>query len=159
MPDIDPAALSRSDSIAPSIPNALNISKINGATGPSSIKTQKTTNPPQRIDLEPLYTNLKAAIADNWGKYKEAISLFILGISANHLCIAFANPRCLRQAISIKTSFPYKSTTMSARTPIRNTFTTNLLLLSTATSCEMSLTKGLRPGCPQTTSQRCFPNP
>ncbi|KAL8760276.1 MAG: hypothetical protein Q9199_000175 [Rusavskia elegans] len=79
MPDIDPAALSRSDSGAPPIPNPLNISKINGATGHSSSKTQKTTNAPQRIDLEPLYTNLKAAIADNWGNYKEAISLFILG--------------------------------------------------------------------------------
>ncbi|KAI4259139.1 MAG: hypothetical protein L6R42_004735 [Xanthoria sp. 1 TBL-2021] len=79
MPDIDPAALSRSDSVAPPIPNPLNISKINGATGHSSSKTQKTTNAPQRIDLEPLYTNLKAAIADNWGNYKEAISLFILG--------------------------------------------------------------------------------
>lgn len=80
MPDIDPAALSRSDFIAPPIPNPLNLSKINAATGPSSLKAQKTTNAPQRIDLEPLYTNLKAAIADNWGKYKEAISLFILGI-------------------------------------------------------------------------------
>ncbi|KAI4228078.1 MAG: hypothetical protein L6R36_001931 [Xanthoria steineri] len=79
MPDIDPAALSRSDFISPPIPNPLNLSKINAATGPSSLKAQKTTNAPQRIDLEPLYTNLKAAIADNWGKYKEAISLFILG--------------------------------------------------------------------------------
>ncbi|KAL8999778.1 MAG: hypothetical protein Q9169_001451 [Polycauliona sp. 2 TL-2023] len=79
MPDIDPAALSRSDSIAPPpIPNPLNISKINGANGSSS-KAQKTTNAPQRIDLEPLYTNLKAAIAENWGKYKEALSLFVLG--------------------------------------------------------------------------------
>ncbi|KAL8913637.1 MAG: hypothetical protein Q9171_001602 [Xanthocarpia ochracea] len=95
MPDIDPAALSRSDSVAPSIPNALNISKINGTTGPSSIKTQKTTNPPQRIDLEPLYTNLKAAIADNWGKYKEAISLFILGhLNQNELSLQIDHYVC-----------------------------------------------------------------
>lgn len=87
MPDIDPAALSRSDSVAPPIPNPLNISKINGATGHSSSKTQKTTNAPQRIDLEPLYTNLKAAIADNWGNYKEAISLFILGIHPRRIYI------------------------------------------------------------------------
>ena len=32
-----------------------------------------------RIDLEPLYTTLKEAIADSWGEYKEALRLFILG--------------------------------------------------------------------------------
>ncbi|KAL8840902.1 MAG: hypothetical protein Q9170_001095 [Blastenia crenularia] len=79
MPDIDPAALSRSDSVQTSIPNPLNLSKINGSSLPSSAKPQKTTNAAQRIDLEPLYTNLKAAIGDNWGRYKDAISLFILG--------------------------------------------------------------------------------
>lgn len=81
MPDIDPAALSRTDSIAPSVPHPLNLSKINGVSQSSSSKAQKTTNAPQRIDLEPLYTNLKAAIGDNWTKYKDAISLFILGKS------------------------------------------------------------------------------
>ncbi|KAL8670513.1 MAG: hypothetical protein Q9168_004947 [Polycauliona sp. 1 TL-2023] len=95
MPDIDPAALSRSDSIAPPIPNPLNISKINGANGPSSSKTQKTTNAPQRIDLEPLYTNLKAVIADNWGKYKEALSLFILGhLDQNELSLQINHYIC-----------------------------------------------------------------
>ncbi|KAL9602086.1 MAG: hypothetical protein Q9219_002082 [cf. Caloplaca sp. 3 TL-2023] len=79
MPDIDPAALSRSDSVAPSIPHPLNLSKVNGAALPSSGKAQKTSNAPQRIDLEPLYTNLKAAVGDNWATYKENISLFILG--------------------------------------------------------------------------------
>ncbi|KAL9002520.1 MAG: hypothetical protein Q9188_004558, partial [Gyalolechia gomerana] len=88
MPDIDPAALSRSDSIAPSIPHPLNLSKVNGASQPSSSKAQKTTNAAQRIDLEPLYTNLKAAIGDNWAKYKDAISLFILGhLNQNELSL------------------------------------------------------------------------
>ncbi|KAL9036142.1 MAG: hypothetical protein Q9180_004468 [Flavoplaca navasiana] len=95
MPDIDPAALSRSDSIAPPIPNPLNISKVNGATGTSSSKTQKTTNAPQRIDLEPLYTNLKAVIGDNWGKYKEALSLFILGhLDQNELSLQIDHYVC-----------------------------------------------------------------
>ncbi|KAL8802337.1 MAG: hypothetical protein Q9200_006615 [Gallowayella weberi] len=91
MPDIDhvhPAALSRSDSIALSIPNPLTLSKTNGPAGPSSSKAQKTTNAAQRIDLEPLYTNLKLAIGDHWGKYKEAISLFILGhLNQNELSL------------------------------------------------------------------------
>ncbi|KAL8849526.1 MAG: hypothetical protein Q9221_005533 [Calogaya cf. arnoldii] len=94
MPDIDPAALSRSDTIAPPIPNPLNI-KTNGVSGPSSSKAQKTTNAPQRIDLEPLYTNLKAVIADNWGKYKEAISLFILGhLDQNELSLQIDHYLC-----------------------------------------------------------------
>ncbi|KAL9575957.1 MAG: hypothetical protein Q9212_007523 [Teloschistes hypoglaucus] len=79
MPDIDPAALSRSDPAPTLNPGSLSLSKANGVSIPSSIKTQKTTNAAQRIDLEPLYTNLKVAIADHWGKYKDAISLFILG--------------------------------------------------------------------------------
>ncbi|KAI4183129.1 MAG: hypothetical protein L6R41_005567 [Letrouitia leprolyta] len=88
MPDIDPAALSRTDSIAPSVPHPLNLSKINGVSQSSSSKAQKTTNAPQRIDLEPLYTNLKAAIGDNWTKYKDAISLFILGhLNQNELSL------------------------------------------------------------------------
>jgi len=33
----------------------------------------------QRIDLEPLYTALKATVGENWATYKEAISHFILG--------------------------------------------------------------------------------
>jgi hypothetical protein len=38
----------------------------------------------QRIDLEPLYTALKATIGENWAAYKEAISLFILGKGSNY---------------------------------------------------------------------------
>lgn len=79
MPDIDPAALSRSHSIATTTLNPLNISKINGASGSSTTKAPKPTNGAQRIDLEPLYTNLKAAIGDNWGRYTDAIGLFLLG--------------------------------------------------------------------------------
>ena len=79
MPDIDPAALSRLDSVATANPSALSLSKINGVSALPVQKATKTVSTAQRIDLEPLYTSLKAAIADNWGKYKEAISLFVLG--------------------------------------------------------------------------------
>lgn len=80
MPDIDPAALSRSDPVATAAPASLSLSKANGVTPISTTKATKTVNTVQRIDLEPLYTSLKAAIGDNWGNYKEAISLFILGL-------------------------------------------------------------------------------
>ncbi|KAL8953489.1 MAG: hypothetical protein Q9222_000636, partial [Ikaeria aurantiellina] len=79
MPDIDPAALSRTDTLTTTIPNPLNLSKTNGAAALPSSKAQKTNIANQRIDLEPLYMNLKAAIGDNWAKYKDAISYFILG--------------------------------------------------------------------------------
>ncbi len=79
MPDIDPAALSRSDSLTIANPSSLSLKQLNGISVLPSQKTLKTTNSAQRIDLEPLYTSLKAAIGDSWGKYKEAISLYIVG--------------------------------------------------------------------------------
>jgi len=80
MPDIDPAALSRSDSVTTANPASLSLSKTNGVLAQPSLKAIKTINTAQRIDLEPLYTSLKAAIGDNWGNYKEAISSFVLGM-------------------------------------------------------------------------------
>ncbi|KAI4138902.1 MAG: hypothetical protein L6R39_006557 [Caloplaca ligustica] len=95
MPDINPAALSRSDSIATSVLQPLNTSKINGASLPSSIKAQKPSNAAQRIDLEPLYTNLKAAVGDNWGKYVDAVGLFILGrLNQNELSLQIDHFLC-----------------------------------------------------------------
>lgn len=80
MPDIDPAALSRSDSIITAHPSSLSLKQVNSVTAPPSQKASKSVSTAQRIDLEPLYTSLKAAIGNNWGKYKEAISLFVLGM-------------------------------------------------------------------------------
>lgn len=79
MPDIDPAALSRSDSISAAFPGALSLKQPNGISAPASQKAIKTVSAAQRIDLEPYYTSLKAAIGENFAKYKEAICLFILG--------------------------------------------------------------------------------
>lgn len=81
MPDIDPAALSRSDSVATANPSSLSLSKANNISALPSLKATKIVNTAQRIDLEPLYTSLKGAIGDNWGGYKEAISCFVLGMS------------------------------------------------------------------------------
>lgn len=161
MPDIDPAALSRSDPAPTLNPGSLSLSKTNGVSIPSSTKAQKTTNAAQRIDLEPLYTNLKAAIGDHWGKYKDAISLFILGTSYPAPC---GKRKVLLnmgawQVISTKTSFLYRSTTMSAPILIRNIYTISSSLLSTGMFCEMSPTRVLRLGSPPTTSQHYSQNP
>ena len=83
MPDIDPAALSRSDSISAAFPGALSLKPTNGISGLPSQKSIKTVSAAQRIDLEPYYTSLKAAIGENFAKYKEAICLFILGESSS----------------------------------------------------------------------------
>ena len=79
MSDINPTALSRLDSVATVNPSALSLSKINGVSALPVHKATKTVSTAQRIDLELLYTSLKVAIRDNWGKYKEAIGLFVLG--------------------------------------------------------------------------------
>ena len=115
MPDIDPAALSRSDSISSAFPGTLSLKQPNGTSAPPSHKAIKTVNTAQRIDLEPYYTSLKAAIGENFAKYKEAICLFILGdydlmyYSCRH-CKNVADRIVLVQAISTKTNCPSKST-------------------------------------------------
>jgi transcriptional coactivator HFI1/ADA1 len=37
--------------------------------------------PVPRVDLEPIYTQLKAALGDQWTEYKAAINAFVLGPS------------------------------------------------------------------------------
>ena len=83
MPDIDPAALTRSDSfVQPLAPSSLT-SKLNGINTLATQKAAKAVTTVQRIDLEPLYANLKGSIGDHWPEYKEAISLFVLGMNYN----------------------------------------------------------------------------
>ncbi|KAI9724903.1 MAG: hypothetical protein M1812_000179 [Candelaria pacifica] len=78
MPDIDPAALSRNDSVSGPSPVATIPNKTTAAP-PAAPKAGKSINTAQRIDLEPLYTALKNAVGEYWTAYKEAISLFVLG--------------------------------------------------------------------------------
>ena len=35
--------------------------------------------PIPRVDLEPIYTQLKGALGDQWGDYKAAVNAFVLG--------------------------------------------------------------------------------
>lgn len=72
MPDIDPAALSRT----PIVPT-----KSITVSAPSAPKPAKVSyNIAPRIDLEPIYTALKQAIpSDQWATYKEATAQFIIG--------------------------------------------------------------------------------
>lgn len=88
MPDIDPAALSRSDSVSTSFPGPLSLKQPNGISALPSQKATRTVSAAQRIDLEPYYTSLKAAVGEHFAKYKEAISLFILGesFSSRYAC-------------------------------------------------------------------------
>ncbi|KAH0565478.1 hypothetical protein GP486_001138, partial [Trichoglossum hirsutum] len=79
MPDIDPAALSRSN-ITTQV-SMVSLPPVKPLSG-STTTTPKVTKPisiTPRIDLEPLYTSLKAAVGEHWVAYKEAISLFVLG--------------------------------------------------------------------------------
>ncbi|EXJ92940.1 hypothetical protein A1O3_01496 [Capronia epimyces CBS 606.96] len=82
----NPAALTRSDT-ATSIPSAAKV-----PPGSSSKTTKATQNYP-RIDLEPLYTELKSLIGHNWEVYYDAITRFIRGeLNAREfgdLCDAF----------------------------------------------------------------------
>ena len=70
---IDPAALSRTESTSASIATS---------KAPSGSATQKYTKAlisVPRLDLEPIYTELKVAIGDSWAEYKESTALFLLG--------------------------------------------------------------------------------
>ncbi|KAK0635876.1 transcriptional regulator of RNA polII, SAGA, subunit-domain-containing protein [Bombardia bombarda] len=78
MVDINPAALSR-PSISLTTPVLAN--KTINVSVPSVQKTPKTSQLiPARIDLEPIYTALKAAIGpEGWAIYKEATTQFLIG--------------------------------------------------------------------------------
>ncbi|KAI1303300.1 transcriptional regulator of RNA polII, SAGA, subunit-domain-containing protein [Xylaria venustula] len=77
MPDIDPAALSSRPSVGLSTP----VLKTITVSTPATQKITKTSQIiPARIDLEPLYTSLKAAIGiEQWNTYKDSTTQFILG--------------------------------------------------------------------------------
>ncbi|KAE8390039.1 WD40 repeat-like protein [Aspergillus alliaceus] len=77
---IDPAALSRTESASTAITSSKNTA-LNTAVTPKSTKALISV---PRLDLEPIYTELKAAIGDNWAEYKEATTLFLLGQLNQH---------------------------------------------------------------------------
>lgn len=55
------------------------------ASSPAVQKNGKLPVP--RVDLEPIYTHLKAALGDQWPDYKAAINAFVLGME----CIALVS--------------------------------------------------------------------
>lgn len=80
MPDIDinPAALSR-PSVNMATPTLASKTLAASATGQKPTKTSQII--PLRIDLEPLYTTLKASITpEQWIVYKETLAEFLSGV-------------------------------------------------------------------------------
>ncbi|KAJ5291158.1 Transcriptional coactivator SAGA-type complex Ada1/Tada1 [Penicillium angulare] len=69
---IDPAALSRSDSTS-------NPAKSAAPNAPATVKSSRALNSVPRLDLQHAYTDLKAAIGDHWAEYKESTAFFLLG--------------------------------------------------------------------------------
>ena len=53
--------------VSKAIPTALPITQRNGKI------------PVPRVDLEPIYTQLKAALGDQWADYKAAVNNFVCG--------------------------------------------------------------------------------
>lgn len=73
---IDLAALSRTDSASTAAPASKTTVSSTAATSQKSTKALISV---PRLDLESVYTDLKAAIGDNWGEYKQSTTLFLLG--------------------------------------------------------------------------------
>ena len=74
---IDPAALSRADAASSAIASS------KGSAANNASATQKSTKAlisVPRLDLEPAYTELKAAIGEHWAEYKQSTALFLLGM-------------------------------------------------------------------------------
>lgn len=76
MPDIDPAALSRPAATVSTPVRANKTLPVTSATKPA-----KSSQIPPRIDLEPLYAELKSVLgAEHWLVYKEATTEFLIGM-------------------------------------------------------------------------------
>lgn len=109
MPDIDPAALSR-PSVSLSTPTLKSIT----VSAPTSQKVAKSQIIPARIDLETLYTPLKAAIGnEQWNTYKDTVYQFILGTSFVPRCPYSYSPTPL--PLSFLTLLTYISHTSIGR--------------------------------------------
>ena len=47
---------------------------------PQSSAQKNGKTPVPRVDLEPIYTQLKLALGDGWADYKAAVNMFVLGM-------------------------------------------------------------------------------
>lgn len=86
---IDPAALSRADAASTAIAS----SKGSAANTPATQKSTKALISVPRLDLEPAYTELKAAIGDNWAEYKQSTALFLLGMELQVMGLGLARKK------------------------------------------------------------------
>lgn len=79
---MDPAQFTRQDTLPPQLdgltdtPTSKSLqtpisAKINGKTASGGVP---------RIDTEPIYTALKAALGDGFGTYRDTVAGFVLGI-------------------------------------------------------------------------------
>lgn len=50
------------------------------APSPLTLTLKNGKAPVPRVDLEPIYTQLKAALGDQWADYKAAVNAFVLGM-------------------------------------------------------------------------------
>lgn len=71
----NPAALARSDTVTSTTGNSK-------APPGSASKSSKTSQSYPRVDLEPLYAELKSLIAHHWETYYDALTRFIRGIQS-----------------------------------------------------------------------------
>ena len=87
MPDIDPASLQTAETPQTFNPSVFISQKPNASSTSTAAPTKATKadkdKGQQRIEVEPIYTSLKANIGEKWTEYKEAIGLFVLGAFAN----------------------------------------------------------------------------
>lgn len=54
---------------------------MSAKTLPGALKTKPVANTVPRVDTEPIYTQLKAAVGEQWGEYKTALSAFMMGMA------------------------------------------------------------------------------
>ena len=85
---MNPADLYRNDSL----PQLDSTPPLSAKTLPGSATLQKSVKISiPRIDTEPIYTQLKAAIGEHWTDYKAAVNSFVLGMKndlrAHSICI------------------------------------------------------------------------
>ena len=50
------------------------------STAPAQKSNRPTVITAPRIDVEPIYTQLKSLIADNWQLYKQTVAEFVIGM-------------------------------------------------------------------------------
>ena len=84
MPDIDPSSFHSADPPQSLNPSSLTLTKpnaaANGAAAAQKVAKAEKDKGQQRIDLEPIYSQLKANIGEQWIEYRDTINQFCNGM-------------------------------------------------------------------------------